>query len=1489
MGRRLAKCLIACFGLAVGVLLHGSQKWNLPLDKLGDAEEMVLVTEGDSGYVRCKYKQGPWARFNWPRERANADNHSVTFKVRRAAGVKLPYAVSVRVLQEDGSEWRVIHALKIEQEWKTYTLTRKDFVYYRGGDEGAHSQCDFGKVQQFQILPEGPRRGGGTFEIDDVQVLPHGTKYTHDKAEWRSELDFVTVEYERLKDLHGRLDAELRRISLNEKQLRDWISILKDAKGRWASDRQGVEALLSRPTNPWLTASSDNGFLYSASVLAPFQTFEAFAAQVKSFEPGVTLLNDYSTGSRLHNHVMYEAKQQDMPVVMNEDGIRFVRQRVVFTGANTQAVFVNFDLPKNVRTSGGYLDVTDRVIEMKIRCTATKPFHKIRPFILRICSEIPSKEESFIDIIGVPLPTSDWQTIRFDLTKSLRSARADTKRVHRLTLRMENREGVGGETFNLDVQPMYMREIDGLTRTVNHWLEWRRDVLLKARTKLLGLRMELTALEESLRDVPALRDCYLSSFYRGLAVADVVKPLAKHPLGETERSMKTVMPYVFLTRNEIAAGGRQRIHVSFDRKVDADVLEAVLELPNGGAAIAHGRSEAKGTESLTAFVETTVPAWAPFVPNVYTLVMVARKGGRVVALDRREIGFRRADIMQSGLSTLIRHAWNRNRPDWSYFYNGVPSFVRTAASNCLSQNMETCPTAAIRLHQDLWVEGHRTYGAVRSKQYWTNFERMGFGQIGFVSPSYRFLKSYNDMKMLLDGYDMDTPFLNRYMSYGSPFFIQVGNEVELVCWGADICAAFRETGFQPLDGIAEVVRRKRLDTAPVMYVRAGHYNRVEPLPHEDVSGINQYTGRYSGLLDQIHRSLAELGAQATLFNRPIAIMEWNGPKYSWGSTGIGGVTLRGAAYYLEKYWRAIVQTPGIVGSSEFTLNWVFAPFEDFTNQTREEAYKDRPRHQQFGGGTTADHVPLVDADKVVPDDCYRSMQGFHSPLYIMVHTPGEIAIQCEDAKAGDVQRLATALRKLGKSVKVIGMGVKPERGVHCIVLAPVKATSGWFREYIQPLPASMAEPSIQTALRRDGHEHLVTVMLSLDAGAHKRGVVRLVESAEALVELAEKETAMPRMFVLTDANTHYVMMDYFANHVARGYFYFGGDVDVTMNADRFLDASGEFRTGWKDFGALVLDISRALTDDELRVVRKAHASGANLILSRKFVVANPSFANVRFEPNGTFAQELTLVNDLAPERNPLPLKWLGGAELDRVRRFRPTFAKHSGLNVYRIFGKGGASGKALAVDSRGDAVILDLGKSTGTSGRTIVLGYNVGEVALVQRRTTTAGVTHPLYDRDMACGLERPCMAVVNCALLDHKGVSLSEKRPAKWLKLQYLPQSMFVRRGETPRLRVLVRDSQGQIPENIELEVQSRLVIDGKAKRLSPYFRVKPVSPGVYDIEMKGVSGPIKRNYASMFSQLPYYLHNEKHGVSKILSLQFKSYGTDAIPEDGAFSFIME
>ena len=239
----------------------------------------------------------------------------------------------------------------------------------------------------------------------------------------------------------------------------------------------------------------------------------------------------------------------------------------------------------------------------------------------------------------------------------------------------------------------------------------------------------------------------------------------------------------------------------------------------------------------------------------------------------------------------------------------------------------------------LWLDGGRLYGFASRPARIARDDQFGIATLASVAPSYRGLAEWNDLSQFSDETALRYELLNGWGDSASVAVLQIGNEVELSEWGADLTSAFPGAPYQPLDMVAEIAKKTRVTQAPVMYVRAGRYSTIPPLPYEDVCGINQYTGRYSGRMDEIERDLAELSVQSLFANRPLMITEWNGPKYSWAGSGIGGVTPRGAAYYLERYWRALIDTPAVVGSSEFTLNWVIAPFEDLTNVSREEAWK----------------------------------------------------------------------------------------------------------------------------------------------------------------------------------------------------------------------------------------------------------------------------------------------------------------------------------------------------------------------------------------------------------------------------------------------------------------------------------------------------------------------------------------------------------------------
>ena len=643
--------------------------------------------------------------------------------------------------------------------------------------------------------------------------------------------------------------------------------------------------------------------------------------------------------------------------------------------------------------------------------------------MLRLVSKHPENLESFIDIDAVPAPTAEWQELSFTVSKPHRTARPLPQNVIAFDFRMQNIAGQADD-FNLDVQPIYYTQRPTLERLSETYLAKRKEHLLKARMALLKERTKLLEIEESLRAIPELRNAYLASF------AQPVPPLPRRQNFQKAKVPTTpevvLNPYVFKMKTAIVKNKFQ-LTVTLDADVKADRFHAYLLSDNPSRPIFAYSVPKELDKAAKMDIPLSIPMWSPFIPNTFPLLLLAYDGKKIVAYDRRDIGFRTAQILQSGANTLLRHVGNRNRPDWFYAYNGQPSFFRTAVYSQMEHSLEQCPTETVRLLQDLWVEGQRNYGMPKNALHWENSEQYGVGRLSSFAPSYKSLRNFGDIDSLLRKYAFDLEQIIPLSANANSFVHQVGNEVELDSWGASINAAFPGTAFQPLDVIAQQLIDNHCDTVPVMYVRAGSFNKVEPLPHEDISGINQYTGRYSGNLDEAPRDLAELAAEATLANRPIAITEWNGPKYSWATGGIGGITLRGAAYYLEKYWRAMTNTPGIIGSAEFTLNWVIAPFEDLTNQSREEALKNRLKHSSFGGGHTSDHVPLLNADVVVPDDCYRSMQAFHSPLYVMCRKPGDIRPATSSSQVMSPKSVRPSMKISTPSAKMPSNAISEDR------------------------------------------------------------------------------------------------------------------------------------------------------------------------------------------------------------------------------------------------------------------------------------------------------------------------------------------------------------------------------------------------------------------------------------------------------------------------------
>ena len=1465
--------------------------WKYDIDRLGDAKSAELSMPGADGTdaaMLLTYEKGPWSRFNWPRFKPVNGTTSLQFKIRRPNGT-LPDAVQIRVQTSDGIEWHTKAPYSITAEWTSITLTPNDFQYFRSGNPDKLPPLSFGNAIQFQILPSSNAKGGGAFLVDDVRFLPNGPVFTHDKAEWKVPKDAVTIEYERLADLWNRLNVELNRLDANKRQIQRWITALEEVKKLWAEDKAKALELINAPDRPWLESITAASVKNMPSTVT-FPTKEEFQQELSKLGDNKPLMiTDFPADIPLGTRILYSAVEQDAPQKLTENGVTFARQHVVFTNSQEdQTVFLRVPIPATAFNNGDSLNLENLVVKTKIRCNA-KGLNEKLPLMLRLVSKHPENLESFIDIDAVPAPTAEWQELSFTVSKPHRTARPLPQTVIAFDFRMQNIAGQADD-FNLDVQPIYYTQRPALERLSESYLAKRREFLLKARMALLKERTRLLELEESLRTISELRNAYLSSFAQPVPSLPRRQNFTKASVPKTPEV--PLNPYVFKAKTSIAKNKFQ-LTLTLDADVKADRFHAYLLSDNPSRPV-FAYSVPKEQDKVAKMdIPLSIPMWSPFIPNTFPLLLLAYDGKKVVAFDRREIGFRSANILQSGVNTLLRHVGNHNRPDWFYAYNGQPSFFRTSVYSQVEKSLDECPTETVRLLQELWVEGYRNYGMPKNTLHWQNGEHYGVGRLSSFAPSYKSLRDFGDIDSLLRKYSYDLEDIIPLSSRANSFVHQVGNEVELDSWGASINAAFPGTSFQPLDIIAQQLVDNNCDTVPIMYVRAATFNKVEPLPHEDISGINQYTGRYGGRMDEAPRDLAELAAEATLANRPIAITEWNGPKYSWATGGIGGITLRGAAYYLEKYWRAMVNTPGIVGSAEFTLNWVIAPFEDLTNQSREEAFKNRLKHSQFGGGHTSDHVPLLNADIVVPDDCYRSMQAFHSPLYIMSRTPGDIVV------SGDVSKISTTfyenLNAIGKNaVKRDFRGPLADldkSNAHHIYIAYVTPTSPYGAHQrialpgIQPPPPDATEPSFQTIVNPASPDHLLTVMVAYTYEAHERGLKLLENAAFNLRDLYVKEANMPRILILTDKENQNAMQNYTIDKAVRGFAFTSDDARTALDKREFIDENGKRRVAWQSLHAILLDAKRELTADEANLIAQLRSEGVNIIISHSAYESNPSLQKqfaAKLTASGDFSQPLTTELE-----SPIPLRMLGSADLEVVKSFYPKYVGHNGTKVSVI---DAPSTEALAHDAQNRPVIVRFTRGKESDGDVVLLGYDLGDVATVHWRVTHSGKTHSIYDRDTACGLERPTLAALNAALARPN----LNTNPKNRLHVQVTPSSFLVDKDHpVPTLQIKVTDQNGNPPANVQINARTRLRVDNSSKPSSPYFRLKQSAPGLFDVTCIQQK-TIEPSMDAELSQLPYIPFDKPFNISKILSVQLKVFATDKngvsfVPEDTACAFILK
>ena len=1452
---------------AIGAIARAEDSYELryEIERLGGAEAAAPAPPGaeNSAYaLRLTFKAAEWSRFNWPMFKPAPNAETVSLALRREG--EAPASAYVRVLRADGVEWQSAE-IPLDRTWVTHRLEAGDFRFFRGGDPKSAGPLSLGDIVQVQVVTATQPAGGrGAIWVDEVRVSPGGPAFRHEGEELRRvETDPAELEFARINDLRSRWSREIRALIRTREQTAAGRAALSEVLA--AARRDGESralALLAGLEPAWLRSSEAPAADAATPPALPPLAREAFRARLSALRSAaLPALTEYAPPESVKRYTLYEAEPQPEPEIFEEDGQRHVRQRVRFSDQRSrQVVFLTFDLPRGDR------DVEGQQIAARIRCTA-KALNEKRPLLLRLTSRHAEGVESWAQFHPRPMPGAEWSEAVFALESPAQNVRFNPHAVRQAALRIENEPGQADD-FTVEVGPLRLGWPDPIGRVRAEETAEIEKRVREAREALFAERAAVAALTDELAAYPKLARRYWAGFeqvrpHRETAAAPVfaagTEPEAEF---EPERTR-------YRTRIE---EGRVILEIAHTAGSDCTVA-AELRSEDGGALVASGR-ETGGSLRLAA---PRAALWQ--AGNVHRYLLLARvsKGTETVSALRRMVGLRASEVVAQGPTTALRHAVQRRWPDWSLRVNGRGEFGRFAAY--IFPEGREVDASVRRMLDELWVDGLRHYGFQANARLLGEYERHGVALLAAAAPSYRSLRGWRDLEGFLDAYTARCARLDGALDRAAVTVLQVGNEVEQADWGADIAGAFPLAPYQPLDAVAETVKRLGVTSAPVMYVRAGHFSAIPPLPHEDVCGVNQYTGRYSGRMEEIERDLAELAVQSAFANRPLMITEWMGPKYSWATGGIGGVTPRGAAYYLERYWRALLETPGIVGSSQFTLNWVIAPFEDLTNRTREEAWRDRPPHLKFSGRNPADHVPLLPPDPAAPDECYRAMQAFHSPVYALSQRPGAVSVVYSPAAESAAQRLAERLRALGKEAEAVSEASRDETSAsarHLIVLSAPGSDleRGLAREgVIEPLPEGGVEPVIQSRLNPRAPDRLLVTLTAPHAEAFARGLERIEGAAERLIELRRKEGAMGRVLAVTDAGLERVYTQYFLEQAARGYLIAGDDTRSALREAEFYRPDGTRRAAWEDWAALILDCARELSDEELALVQRVCAEGVNVVISRAGYRANPK---LRAWCGGESEEPVvgTLLDRFAPApalSAPIAVRDLGGADGAAIARFAPKHANSGALEVAAI--APGADGEVWARSEDGAPVVVAWRRG---KGRAVAFGCDFGRAAQVHWDATHAGETHRLYDRDTACGLERVSRCVINACLAGR-----ASERMKPRLFIRATPETVLLRGGRAAaaRIEVALCDAEGR-PVAGELRARARMCADGIVAGAGAFTELTPTAPGRFAM----TCGPQGLGEAQVTYAPPPRLGNRW----TTLSVQFKAYAEGFVPADGAAAFIV-
>jgi len=866
--------------------------------------------------------------------------------------------------------------------------------------------------------------------------------------------------------------------------------------------------------------------------------------------------------------------------------------------------------------------------------------------------------------------------------------------------------------------------------------------------------------------------------------------------------------------------------------IEAAVVDAA---DNVVAQTGHLVSPAGG--SLTLQVDSP-NRWFPDCPHLYRVRAVLLRNGEVVDWAEQPIAFRRIEIVESDVSPTGRHAWAWAPCDYTFSINGQPFFPTGTVCGGLTES--NLPAAAA-LFDELWLDFQRTYGNFLPRlagRYGEFFAQRGLTFLASLSPNYKAVRYYQSSTTGFDNYRERVREVRRLASHPALLTIEVGNEAELPDWGADLASVYGRDLWFPFNEVIRILRDGMVPDVPVGYVRAAGFQRVLPQPAGDYCGVNQYTGRYWGRRATIAKDLHALAVAAMYENKPIGITEWNGPKYSWATSGVSGVDEQGAAQYIFEYFQNMTRKPTIVFSTEFVLNWICTPVEDLTTVPLSEGLARRAKwkwHFQKGCPWYPDICPELLTDT----PARRAMRGFQSPLFYVCSFPGRIVVAghpraAELAKAigrlgkeVTTQRMpsATALDSLDANLVLIGgLGdVRPDAIRRLEQMGVIGRTTRSF--------PPRGRFSIQRRVNPFFPDRFLVIVTAADAEGLDHAIDKLLQSARGLEEAFSRQASQRRVLALIDNRED--LWKVFATYVLelpmRGRFIGRDDLRYSLSWDEFLNSAGDLRQEWADLSALIVAVDRPLREEEKKVVFRFADAGANVVWSAETLDANPEAANalaVEFGGRHFLTEHISVAEWI---QSPLRVPDLGDAAKERIEKFgrikpgAPDWRKAIGVRTIRV---AGSNWRKVAFVEDGQPVVVT--KRAGR-GQHWIFGCRLSNVAAMLFRVTHRGVIHHIYDRDTACGLERVFRLVTNaCAFRQNP-------RPASTPRLRVVvcPSKHWYMPGEKMALRVRVRDADG-VPADANVRVGF-----AAAATLSPngvpqhWMKPKRVAAGEYALSV--------------------------------------------------------